>query len=206
MKKVALTLLTAVPLLALGCTSERQYTPYDSDVEPYLLAEVFGEVGNLTDIENRFATEPDFFSFDTQREAYIERYDNELWANMVAEHPQGRVYLDVSVFNIDQMEEGRDYTVALDNGYTTEGAYSYSDADAADSGEPSVSVYACPETLTGADPGSASGTAEEITVRLERPYENARPRLVFDASADNADQHMYLDGWVTADPQQQSGI
>jgi hypothetical protein len=202
-KKTAL--FAFLPLLAAGCSAQHTYDDRGEGMESGLIAEVFGDVGNLRGIDDQFEAEaPSDSIFDvTPSYGYVQRYDNELWANLTAEHPEGYVYLDVSVFNVDAMEPGRDYTVAVQDGYASEGEYAYTDTEAGAGDEPTVSVYACPESSTGIDVGSSSGNAEEVTVTKE--LTPSGERLVFSASADNESQSVFLDGWLTASPTDSMG-
>lgn len=179
-------------VLASGCIAEHTYPGY-GDVYDSTVGEVFGSVGSLDGIENRFVRPgAELFATEGNPTMNVSLLDNELYAGAVVQHPRGQVYLDISVFNLDAMEPGRPYTVALDGaGYTQEGDFVYGEETASD--EPSISVYACPESPWGSV--GQSGNAEEVTVVLEQPSPDVTPTLTFSATADNPEQALFLDGW-----------
>lgn len=194
MNKLAALALAAAPLVISGCTTERVYDGLNG-LEPALVAEVFGQAGVLTPIEERFSADKrqdNLFALGDSISIYD--YGDQVIANMVVDDPQrGRAYIDVEVVNYDVMEPGVPYTVELE-GDPESGYYQSGDIGADD---PVISVYACPEDLSG--PTGQSGDAQTITVtRQELP--TGDNSFTFDAQADNPRQELFIDGWFRSTP------
>lgn len=194
MKKLAALALASAPLLASGCVAERVYDD-SSFLEPALVAELFGQAGVVQNIEKRFSTEPSTTDlFAPSDSISVSDYGDEVYASMFVQQPDGRAYIDVNIANYDQMEPGEAYTVQL-QGDGSSGEYYASDDVSGD--EPQISVYACPEDVSG--PTGQSGNAEEITV-IREIGPNGRDVFTFQAQADNPRQELFLDGWFRTDP------
>jgi hypothetical protein len=165
--------------MCVGCLAERTYVSRVGGTTTVgAVAEVTGSVGRLSDIDDRFGT-------DLNDSLIVDRNDNQLWTSMVVEHPNGRVYLDVDVYNIDNLEPNVPVTAVVQTGDEYTGAPDLGDA-------PQVFVYACPEGLNGEDVGE-SGDAEEVVLTIDE-----NDRLSFDAVDDSPEQQLFLGGWINA--------
>lgn len=188
-------LAVTLPGLAMGCMSERLY---DSDLDVGVIAELIGSVGQVSGIEQQYQGANTSSSlFGASNEATVDRYGDELYASMVADNDRGRAYINVSVYNFEEMEVGRPYTAVVDSGYVEEGGFVYEvEGSEAATTEPNISVYACPE-LNDGSPAGTSGYAREVDVVLEETPAG-RPVLTFQATADDPGQDLALDGWLLA--------
>jgi hypothetical protein len=165
--------------MCVGCLAERTYVSrVGGTTTEGAVAEVTGSVGRLAGIEDRFGT-------DLNDSLIVDRDDNELWASMVVEHPNGRVYLDIDVYNINNLEPNQPVTATVQTGDEYTGEQDLGD-------DPQVFVYACPEGLNGEDVGE-SGDAEEVVLTIDD-----NDRLTFDAVDDSPEQQLFLGGWITA--------
>jgi hypothetical protein len=192
MNRLVALAFASAPLLASGCMTERVYDDANF-LEPGVVAELFGQAGVVTDIEKRFALDATSSSFFAPSDS-ISVYDqgDQVYASMFVQQDNGRAYVDIEVLNADQMEAGQPYTVQLQQGGAGGDVYT---SEQGERGAPTVSVYACPEDLSG--PTGQSGNAEEITVT--RQPGASGDVFTFQASADNPRQDLFLDGWFRTD-------
>lgn len=187
--KTILTLAAAGAILS-GCMVERGYAPTTDSLDVEAIAGVRGSAGRITDFDQTFTTggvATDMASADawTAGSAYVERYEGQVFADLVVQDQRGNVYVNVEIVNPERMEIGQPYEVAFDRGEGIE-------PGATD--EPAITVYACPD-----DPSEdRSGQAETLTVVLEEVDARGGQHFSFTADAPNERQQLAMDGFVVA--------